>query len=367
MTNIARIEKLNTERKLSRDEWYQLIASFTEDDREYAGKLASKITAEVFGNQIFIRGLIEFSNLCRNDCLYCGIRHSNRKAERYCLSDEDILRSCAEGYSLGYRTFVLQSGENSYCEEPRFVSLIRKIKGLYPDCAITLSVGERSRETYEAMYRAGADRYLLRHETADAKHYTMLHPTEMSFEHRLQCLWNLKEIGFQTGCGMMVGTPGQTPETLAKDMELMYALQPAMAGIGPFIPHSDTPFARCVSGNQKLTLFLLSLTRIMLPNVLLPATTALSTAEQSGRTQGILAGCNVVMLNLTPQNVRKKYTLYNGRPETELIAEESLKLLKAELKPIGRVAVVDRGDHRDFEGNNRNEENIRKTFGGDVK
>lgn len=357
MINIELIEKLNIEKNLRRDEWRRLIATFTEDDREYAGKLASKITEETFGNRVFIRGIIEFSNICRNDCLYCGIRRSNRNAERYCLSDEDILLCCREGYSLGYRTFVLQSGESAYCEDLRFISLIREIKNKYPDCAVTLSVGECSRETYEAMYRAGADRYLLRHETADAKHYAMLHPPGMSFEHRLRCLRDLKEIGFQTGCGMMVGTPGQTPETLAKDMELLDELQPAMVGIGPFLPHRDTPFAQCAPGNQKLTLFFLSLTRIMLPDALIPATTALGTAEQSGRIQGILAGCNVVMPNLSPQNVRKKYMLYNNKPGTELSAGEGLDILKKELETIGRVVVVDRGDHRDFERKNGNEKN----------
>ena len=349
MTNMERIDKLNQEKRLSHDEWCRLIANCTESDREYARKLSAEITKERFGNRIYIRGIIEFSNICRNDCLYCGIRRSNRNAERYRLSDEDILLCCREGYALGYRTFVLQSGESASCEDQQFIDLIRKIKNLYPDCALTLSVGECRRETYEAMYAAGADRYLLRHETADPEHYAMLHPLEMSLEHRLQCLRELKEIGFQTGCGMMVGTPGQTPETLAKDMELLYELQPAMVGIGPFLPHKDTPFAQCRAGDQKLTLFLLSLTRIMLPDVLLPATGALGTAQNSGRVQGILAGCNVLMPNLSPQNVREKYMLYNNKPGTGLNARESLERLTRELDAIGRVTVTGRGDHRDYE------------------
>lgn len=358
MTNIQLIEKLSVEKKLSRDEWSKLIATFTEEDRIHTERIASQITAESFGSQIFIRGLIELSNVCRNDCLYCGIRCSNRKVERYCLSEEDILLCCREGYSLGYRTFVLQGGESACGEDPRFISLIQKIKILYPDCAVTLSVGECSRVTYESMYRAGADRYLLRHETADARHYAMLHPPEMSFEHRLQCLRDLKEIGFQTGCGMMVGTPGQTPETLAKDMELIHGLQPEMVGIGPFLPHRDTPFAQHKPGNQKLTLFLLSLTRIMIPTVLLPSTTALGSAEQSGRIQGIMAGCNVVMLNLSPHNVRKKYMLYDNKSGTELSAVESLAQLRTELERIDRVAVIGRGDHRDFIKENTNEKPV---------
>ncbi len=342
------IDKLNEKKGLSHAEWVTLISEFTEEDRKHAAALAEKITREHFGDAIYFRGIIEFSNVCRNDCYYCGIRRSNENVERYRLSEEDIMLCCKEGYRLGYRTFVLQSGEDAYWSGDRLIALIHSIRKAYPDCAITLSVGECSRESYEAMFEAGANRYLLRHETADFGHYARLHPEEMSLENRLRCLKDLKEIGFQAGCGMMVGTPFQTAESLALDMELMCDFKPAMAGIGPFIPHKDTPFNGCPTGSQELSLFLLSLTRIMLPDVLLPSTTALGTAAEDGRVQGVLAGCNVVMPNLSPQNVRKNYMLYNDKLGIELSAEESLQILKKQMDEIGKTVVTGRGDHRDF-------------------
>ncbi len=342
------IDKLNERKGLSHAEWVTLISEFTEEDRKHAAALAEKITREHFGDAIYFRGIIEFSNVCRNDCYYCGIRRSNENVERYRLSEEDIMLCCKEGYRLGYRTFVLQSGEDAYWSGDRLIALIHSIRKAYPDCAITLSVGECSRESYEAMFEAGANRYLLRHETADFGHYARLHPEEMSLENRLRCLKDLKEIGFQAGCGMMVGTPFQTAESLALDMELMCDFKPAMAGIGPFIPHKDTPFNGCPTGSQELSLFLLSLTRIMLPDVLLPSTTALGTAAEDGRVQGVLAGCNVVMPNLSPQNVRKNYMLYNDKLGIELSAEESLQILKKQMDEIGKTVVTGRGDHRDF-------------------
>ncbi len=343
------IDRLNKDKVLSHADWRELIAQYTAEDAEYARSIAEGITKEHFGDCIFFRGIIEFSNICDNDCLYCGIRRSNKNASRYMLTEEEILLCCRKGYRLGYRTFVLQSGESGYVRSERFLELIRRIRAEFPDCAITLSVGECSREVYEEMYRAGADRYLLRHETADRAHYESLHPTGMLLDRRIRCLYDLKEIGFQTGCGMMVGTPRQTPDTLAADMELMSRLQPAMAGIGPFLPHKDTPFADCPAGSKELTLFLLSLTRILLPDALIPATTALGTAAEDGRILGVLAGCNVVMPNLSPQNVRKKYMLYDNKSGTELDAEESLELLKKQIRSIGREAVTGRGDHKDYE------------------
>lgn len=345
--NRERIERLHTDHALPHDEWRELIASFSPEDRLLARQIAAVITEARFGNQVFFRGIIEFSNICKNDCLYCGIRCSNRNVSRYRLTEEEILLCCREGYRLGFRTFVLQSGESAYVISDPFLALIRRIKSEFPDCAVTLSVGECSRETYEAMFAAGADRYLLRHETADKSHYETLHPASMSFDNRIRCLHDLKDIGFQTGCGMMVGTPNQTPDTLAADMEFIGSFRPAMVGIGPFLPHRDTPLAACPAGDQALTLFLLSLTRIMLPDVLLPSTTALGTAAQDGRIQGVLAGCNVVMPNLSPQNVRKSYMLYNNKSGMELSAEESLNLLKQQMESIGREVVIGRGDHRD--------------------
>lgn len=346
--HIKTIDKLNENKALSHEEWVNLISEFTDEDRKYAEMLAEAITKEHFGDKIYFRGIIEFSNICKNDCYYCGIRCSNKNVERYRLTEEDIMLCCKEGYRLGYRTFVLQSGEDAYWSGERLISLIRKIRGNYPDCAITLSIGECGRKEYEAMFEAGADRYLLRHETADFGHYAKLHPKDMKLENRLRCLKDLQEIGFQTGCGMMVGTPFQTPESLALDMELMCEIKPAMAGIGPFIPHKDTPFREYPTGSQELSLFLLSLTRIMLPDVLLPSTTALGTAAQDGRIQGILAGCNVVMPNLSPQNVRKNYMLYDHKSGIELSAEQSLQILRKQMDDIGRTVVTGRGDHKDY-------------------
>lgn len=349
MNNKELINKLNSEKFLSHAQWRDLISDFSSDDAEYAGKIAEDITKANFGNKIFFRGIIEFSNICKNDCLYCGIRCSNKKVTRYRLTDDEILLCCREGYRLGYRTFVLQGGESEYTASTHFTDLIKKIKTEFSDCALTLSVGECSRDVYEKMFEAGADRYLLRHETADKSHYEKLHPVKMSFDNRIRCLHELKDIGFQTGCGMMVGTPFQNPDTLAEDMEFMSLFQPAMVGTGPFIPHSGTPFAEFEQGSIKLTLFLLSLTRIMFPHVLLPATTALGTVRQDGRIKGVLAGCNVVMPNLSPQNIRKNYMLYDNKTGTGLSAEDSLILLKKQMESIGRTVVTGRGDHKDYE------------------
>lgn len=348
MNNRERIDQLYREHSLSHADWQELIARFSEEDRQYAQNLAGAVTKTNFGNRIFFRGLIEFSNICKNDCLYCGIRCSNKNIERYCLSEEEILACCDEGYRLGYRTFVLQSGENDYVTSSQFLDLIRKIKHTFPDCAVTLSVGECSKRVYEEMFAAGVDRYLLRQETANKNHYAQLHPSGMSFDNRMQCLRNLKDIGFQTGCGMMVGTPYQTPDTLAEDMQFMAEFKPAMVGMGVFLPHKDTPFADCTPGDLELTLFLLSLTRIMLPNVLLPATTALGTFAQDGYQQGILAGCNVVMPNLSPQRVRKNYMLYDNKIGTVFNAQESLKVLRQQIETVGRRMVVERGDYKEF-------------------
>lgn len=339
------IDKLQAEGKLSHGEWVELIGRYTGEDLSYAAGLAKKIAQARFGNRIYFRGIIEFSNICKNDCLYCGIRRSNEKAARYRLTETDILECCREGYALGYRTFVLQSGEDGYFTDERLCGVVRKIRKSYPDCAITLSVGERSRESYQALYDAGANRFLLRHETADEEHYGLLHPAEMLLGSRMDCLKNLRDIGYQVGCGMMVGSPHQTAEHLAKDMEFMGDFQPEMVGIGPFIPHGDTPFRDFPAGSQELMLFLISLTRIMLPAVLLPSTTALGTVSGDGRKLGVLHGCNVVMPNLSPRSVRKKYMLYEGKSGVEETAESGLSLLKRQMEEIGYQVVVGRGDH----------------------
>lgn len=305
---------------------------------------AQEIRHTVYGHDIYIRGLIEFTNHCKNDCLYCGIRRSNPHAERYRLSKEDILLCCEEGYRLGFRTFVLQGGEDPYFSDSKMVELISTIKTHFPDCAITLSIGEKSRKSYQAYFDAGAERYLLRHETANTEHYRFLHPANLSIEHRKECLFNLKDIGYQVGCGIMVGSPGQTAAHICEDLQFMQKLDPHMIGIGPFIPHQYTPFSKYPPGTLEQTLVLLSVLRILFPHVLLPATTALATICENGRERGILAGGNVVMPNLSPLSVRKKYLLYDHKAGTGAESAEGLLELKRRMSAIGYQIVVDRGD-----------------------
>ena len=347
MTNIELIDRLEMSEILAVEEWVQLLSTYSAEDRKYAAARAREIAHRYFGHKIYTRGLIEFTSYCKNDCYYCGIRRSNQKAERYRLEEEQILKCCENGYQLGFRTFVLQGGEDGYDTDERIVSIVSKIHERYPDCAITLSIGERSEESYRRFFAAGASRYLLRHETADQEHYRKLHPEAMSFAHRIECLYTLKKIGFQTGCGFMVGSPGQTPETLAQDMILIRKLHPQMVGIGPFIPHKDTPFRQEPAGTLELTLFLLSLIRIMEKNVLLPATTALGTIAPDGREQGILAGANVVLPNLSPVAVRKKYALYDNKICTGEEAAECRGCLAGRMQKIGYRIVSDRGDWKE--------------------
>lgn len=342
------LEQLKSEGRLELKQWMRLLSSNDEETHAHARITATEITREYFGNHIFIRGLIEFSNYCKNNCLYCGIRHGNHNVSRYRLSLPDILECCRNGYSLGFRTFVLQSGEDPYFTDERMVEIIRAIKSLYPDCALTLSIGERNREAFEAFYAAGADRYLLRHETANTEHYAALHPHGMSLETRMRCLWDLRDIGFQTGCGLMVGSPGQTTECLAGDFLFMQEFRPHMVGIGPFLPHHDTPFHNRASGTLEQTLFLLSLTRIMLKNVLLPATTALATIHPKGREMGIQCGANVVMPNLSPSEVRSNYLLYDNKRSMGDEAAEGLAHLNVLLSRIGYQTVQTRGDWCDI-------------------
>lgn len=332
---------------LTENQWEELIAAQSEELAEYAAEKARSIREQIYGKSVFTRGLIEFTNYCKNDCLYCGIRRSNQKAERYRLSEEEILDCCRQGHELGFRTFVLQGGEDGYYTDDRMTDLITKIKKAYPDCALTLSIGEKEEESYQRFYEAGADRYLLRHETADEEHYGKLHPEELSFRHRMDCLWSLKRIGYQVGCGFMVGSPGQTAKTLAKDMKFIEELQPQMVGIGPFVPHHETPFAKEAGGTVKQTLYLLSLLRLLKPNLLLPATTALGTIDPRGREKGILAGANVVMPNLSPTTVRKKYELYDNKICTGDEAAECRNCLNNRMQSIGYELVIDRGDPRE--------------------
>ena len=343
----ALIRTLDREHRLSGDQWERLFTEYTQADAELAIALARQRTLERFGRKIWFRGIVEFSNICKCDCHYCGIRCSNHQVSRYRLSPEDILECCAEGYGAGFRTFVLQGGEDGWFTDERMCAIVREIKNKWPDCAVTLSLGERSRESYQAMFDAGADRYLLRHETADEDHYALLHPASQTLANRLRCLRDLKDIGYQTGCGIMVGSPGQTPQTLAKDMIFMQEFRPQMVGVGPFLPHKDTPFRAEKPGSVELTLFVLALCRLMLPGVLLPATTALGTAEADGRVRGVLAGCNVIMPNLSPASVRKKYMLYDNKAGSDLTAEEGIALLRQQMEAIGYEVVIGRGDYRE--------------------
>ncbi len=353
--------QLNQAHALSAAQYRFLLDARTAEDEAFAKTLAVRVRKQMYGDAVFVRGLIEISNFCKNDCYYCGIRRGNKEAERYRLTPEQIMECAAEGYRLGFRTFVLQGGEDPFYTDEVLCALIKELKARYPECAVTLSLGERSRESFAALKDAGADRYLLRHETADPAHYARLHPPEMSFENRIRCLRDLKEIGFQTGCGFMVGSPGQTPETLAADLAFIETFRPEMCGIGPFIPHRHTPLGREPAGSVGLTLFLLSVLRLMLPEVLLPATTALGTLDPEGREKGILAGANVVMPNLSPAAVRKKYELYDHKLCTGCEAAEGLAELKTRLGRIGCETATGRGDapgwHRkNDEQNNRQRE-----------
>ena len=338
------IDKLERERSLTINEYQELIERYSKKIAEYAAQKAVKLRTKIYGNKIFVRGLIEISNICKNDCYYCGIRKSNTRCERYRLTKEEVWECCEEGYSLGFRTFVLQGGEDGYFTDEILEKLIVEIKKQYPDCAITLSMGERSWESYERLRVAGADRYLLRQETADKKHYEVLHPTQMSYENRMECLKKLKETGYQTGCGFMVGSPFQTSENLAKDLKFVEEFLPDMCGIGPFIPHQDTIFAKEEAGSVELTCYLLSLLRLMHPGILLPATTALGTLDKEGREKGILAGANVIMPNLSPLAVRKKYSLYDNKISTGQESAQGLRELSERMKEIGYEVVCDRGD-----------------------
>lgn len=340
------VDKIEQTRDIDRKAFELLLTTEEEGLKEYLAAKARETARRIYGNQVYIRGLIEFTNYCRNDCYYCGIRRSNGCAERYRLSKEEILSCCKNGYELGFRTFVLQGGEDGYYTDQRICALVSEIKRHYPDCAVTLSLGERERESYEAFFKAGADRYLLRHETADKAHYEKLHPKEMSFRHRMQCLKELKEIGFQTGCGFMVGSPYQTIDTLYADLQFIRELQPEMVGIGPFIPQKDTPFGELPPGTMERTLRLLSMIRLLRPSVLLPATTALGTIHPKGRELGILAGANVVMPNLSPVAVREKYKLYDNKICTGDEAAECRYCMERRMESIGYQVAVDRGDYK---------------------
>ena len=340
------IDRLEAQHSLSIEEYEYLIETQSDELAAYAAEKAVALRKQVYGTDVYIRGLIEIGNICRNDCYYCGIRRSNPACDRYRLTEAQILDCAREGYALGFRTFVMQGGEDSAFSVDVVCHLVRQIKAEFPDCAVTLSLGEFPREAYQAMFDAGADRYLLRHETADKAHYEKLHPAQMSFDNRMRCLRDLKDIGYQTGCGFMVGSPYQTTETLYEDLMFIKELGPAMVGIGPFIPQKDTPFGGETAGTLEMTLRLLSILRLMNPHVLLPATTALGTIHPQGREMGILSGANVVMPNLSPVSVREKYKLYDNKICTGDEAAECRFCMQRRMENIGYEVVTDRGDYR---------------------
>lgn len=340
------IEKLRNEQDLTDAEFRTLLETDAYD--EALKEAANAVRLENYGKDVYLRGLIEFTNYCKNDCLYCGIRRSNKAVERYRLTEDEILACCAEGYTLGYRTFVLQGGEDPFFTDERICAIVSRIHREYPDCAITLSVGEKSRESYQAYFDAGAERYLLRHETANAGHYARLHPAEMSCENRKRCLSDLKEIGFQVGAGMMVGCPYQTTDHLIEDIRFLQELQPDMIGIGPFLSHKDTPFRDMPNGDLKLVLRLLGILRLVFPKVLLPSTTALGTVHPMGREMGLQMGANVVMPNLSPTAVRENYMLYDNKICTGDESAQCRGCMERRVSSIGYQVVTARGDAKSF-------------------
>ena len=340
------IERLERERDLTNAEFAVLLDQSSGADRDFLFERARAVRDAHYGRKVYIRGLIELTNYCKNDCLYCGIRKSNASCERYRLTKEQILSCCESGYALGFRTFVLQGGEDGWYTDERMTDIVRAMRQAYPDCAITLSLGERGRESFKRLYDAGANRYLLRHETVDEAHYARLHPVSMTLTHRLQCLRDLKEIGFQTGAGFMVGSPYQTTECIVRDFRFLQELRPQMVGLGPFIPHHATPLKDFPAGSTERTLLCLSIVRLLLPNVLLPATTALATIDGDGRIKGMNAGCNVVMPNLSPLEDRSKYLLYDNKASSGEEAAESLRALREHLAAAGYEVVIDRGDYK---------------------
>ena len=336
------VQKLKEKRNLTDEELFKLLDTSEYDEPLY--KAADEVRRGIYGNDVYIRGLIEISNYCKNNCYYCGIRRGNKNAERYRLTREQILSCCEQGYALGFRTFVMQGGEDVYYTDEVMVPIVSEIRTRYPDCAITLSLGERSKESYQALYSAGADRYLLRHETAEEEHYSKLHPKGMSLSVRKRCLFDLKEIGYQVGSGFMVGSPYQTTQNIVSDLRFLQELSPDMIGIGPFVTHKDTPFANQKSGTLELTLRLISVLRLMFPYALIPSTTALGTIHPDGRQLGLKAGANVVMPNLSPTDVRKLYLLYDNKLATGDEAAQSIEHLKKTVAQCGYNIVTARGD-----------------------
>lgn len=335
-------ERLSAERNLPDKDLKTLIAS--DEAGDILAPAADRVRRNIYQDEVYIRGLIEFTNYCKNNCFYCGIRAGNAKAVRYRLSEEEILACCEEGYRLGFRTFVLQGGEDPAYTDEVVCRIVSSIRNRFLDCAITLSIGEKPRESYQAYFDAGANRYLLRHETANQAHYQKLHPASMSLENRKRCLFDLKEIGYQVGSGFMVGSPGQTTENLIEDLRFLQTLHPDMIGIGPYICHEQTPFAGQKNGTLHQTLRMISILRLMFPYALIPATTALGTIDKEGRELGLKAGANVVMPNLSPVGVRKLYDLYENKICTGEEAAQCRGCLARRVEKAGYRIVTAIGD-----------------------
>jgi biotin synthase len=339
------ISILRDAENVPKDVWYSLLM-LDADERKEVALSARRITEENFGKGVFVRALIEISSYCKNNCRYCGLRAANKDAVRYRLTKEDILKCCNEAALLGFNTFVMQGGEDVVQNDEWIADVVRSIKELYPNKAVTLSLGERSDEGYALLRSAGADRYLLRHETACEKHYSVLHPATMSSANRKHCLFRLKELGFQVGSGMMVGSPGQSADELVEDLAFLDSLKPAMIGIGPFIPASGTPFANEKAGSVETILWLISLLRLRFPKALIPATTALATLCENGTEQGVLAGANVVMPNVTPRGYAKNYTIYDNKKFRDSESAQQLELLEKKLNAIDCFVDYGRGDYK---------------------
>lgn len=342
----ALVERLAHEHVLDAQGYASLLASCDETAFNLLQKYAAEVAQSHFGSRVYIRGLIEVSNYCRNNCYYCGIRRDNREVSRYRLTDEQILSACENGYRLGFRTFVLQGGEDAHLTDERLVPLVETMHRRYPDCAITLSLGERSHSSYKQLYDAGASRYLLRHEAASRQLYEQLHPVSMSWHNRMKCIEELQQIGFQTGMGMMVGVPGQSIDHLVEDLLLMQQMRPHMVGIGPFIPHSLTPLGHHPAGSVRLTLMLICIVRLMLPSALIPSTTALASLSSQAQLQGIQCGANVIMPNLSPSDVRDSYQIYEGKAAFGSEAAEGLFILSERLAEIGYEISYEKGDYK---------------------
>ncbi len=344
MKIIKLIDKLYENNNLDYDEIVFILNNIEEAGKDYLIQKAHETRMKTYGNKVFFRGLIEFTNHCIKGCKYCGINSKNSNISRYRLELDDILLCCEMGYNLGYKTFVLQGGEDNYYTDDKVIETIKTIKSRYPNVAITLSIGEKSYKSYEMYFNAGADRYLLRHETANRELFQRIH-TNTSYDNRIDCLWNLKKIGYQVGAGFMVGIPNQTKEDLAMDMIFLKRLEPEMVGIGPFIPHKDTIYKDEIGGTLEDTITMIALTRLFLPYSLLPATTALGTISPMGREKGLKAGANVIMPNLSPINVREKYSLYNGKISSLNEVAEFKDLIEKSIVSSGFTIDMSRGDN----------------------